>query len=398
MLIDLTKQTFETLTVIKRVENSPNSRVSRWLCQCKLCKKEFVKNSWQLRKKNSKCSCARFGQKHEWCWGGHEEISGAYWNKLKKCALERDIEFNITIEDGWKQFIKQNKRCALTGEELCFVRVYSDNQINQSASLDRIDSSQPYTTSNIQWVHKDINRLKINFQESEFIRLCHSVVYPDFSQKIVLEDKNILPTFADEYVSGFQNKSKAYDIIGKRFHKLVVLERAPNLPNQRISRFLCKCDCGNEKIIHGWKLVREQSKSCGCSRKERLDLSKTWKGHGEISGTYWRKLKYANSKRKKDINFTVSIEEGWEQFLKQNRRCAITGQQLIFVSDYSRDFSQTASLDRIDSDGHYEIGNIQWVHKDINRLKNDYSEEIFFSLCLKIVQFNELKMNSLNLT
>lgn len=319
MLIDLTKQTFETFTVIKRVENSPNSRNSRWLCQCKLCKKEFVRYSDALRK-GGKCSCCnKKGQKHEWCWKGHEEISGKYWSKLKKCALERDIEFNITIEDGWKQFIKQNRKCALTGEELCFVRVYSDNQINQSASLDRIDSSQPYTTSNIQWVHKDINRLKINFQESEFIRLCHSVVYPDFNQ------------------------------IGKRFQ-----------------------------------------------RKNTI-RSRTWKGYGEISGSYWQKLKRANSKRKKKIDFTVTIEKGWDQFVKQNRRCAITGQQLMFVSDYSRGSSQTASLDRIDSNGHYEIGNVQWVHKDINRLKNDYSEEIFFSLCLKIVQFNESK-NSLNLT
>ena len=167
--------------------------------------------------------------------------------------------------------------------------------------------------------------------------------------------------------------------------------------NNNVSRFLCRCDCGKEKVIRGRLLVTGQNKSCGCSRRTNTVLSKGWKGHGEISGAYWNGLEYANSKRKKDINFTVSIEEGWNQFVKQNRRCAITGQQLIFVSDYSRGSSQTASLDRIDSNGHYEIGNVQWVHKDINRLKNDYDQETFFSLCLKVVQFNESKTNSLKL-
>ncbi len=395
MLIDLTQQTFETLTVIKRVENSPNSRNSRWLCQCKFCQKEFIRYSDALRK-GAKCNCTRFGKKHEWCWKGHEEISGKYWSSLKKRARERDIEFKITIKDGWEQFIKQNRKCALTGEKLCFVRVYTGNQIHQSASLDRIDSSLPYTPSNIQWVHKDINRLKINFQESDFIRLCRSVIYPDFNQINVIKKPKPI-TFEEEYVYDPKIRGKAYNIIGKRFHKLIVKQRVYTECNN-VSRFLCKCDCGNEKVIRGRLLVIGQAKSCGCSRHKKTVLAKTWKGYGEISGTYWKKLKRANSKRKKDIQFSITIEEAWDKFIQQNKRCAITGQQLMFVSDYSRSAAQTASLDRINSNGHYEIGNIQWLHKDINKLKNDYDQESFFSLCLKIVQFNELKMNSLKLT
>lgn len=388
MLIDLTKQTFETFTVIKRVENSPNTRNSRWLCQCKLCQKEFVRYSNALRK-NAKCSCNKKGQKHEWCWGGHEEISGAYWNKLKKCAKERDIDFKITIKDGWKQFIKQNKKCALTGQELCFIRVYRKNQINQTASLDRIDSSKDYTPDNIQWIHKDINRFKLNFEELKLVELCRSVVYPNFDQINIIEKPKPV-TFEEEYVYNPKMRGKAYDIIGKRFHKLVVIQRVYT-DRTNVSHFLCKCDCGQEKIIRGRLLITGQNKSCGCSCHKKTNLAKTWKGYGEISGSYWNALKYANSKRKKEINFTITIEEGWQKFVEQNKRCAITGQQLAFVSDYSHSSSQTASLDRIDSNGHYEIENVQWVHKDINRLKNDYDQKIFFSLCLKIVQFNELK-------
>lgn len=39
-------------------------------------------------------------------------------------------------------------------------------------SLDRIDSSKGYIPGNIQWVHKDVNSLKSNFDEEESIKWC----------------------------------------------------------------------------------------------------------------------------------------------------------------------------------------------------------------------------------
>ena len=45
----------------------------------------------------------------------------------------------------------------------------------------------------------------------------------------------------------------------------------------------------------------------------------------------------------------------------------------------------TASLDRIDSSKGYTIDNIQWLHKDINKMKWDFSQEKFLELCKKIV-------------
>jgi hypothetical protein len=56
----------------------------------------------------------------------------------------------------------------------------------------------------------------------------------------------------------------------KRFGKLVVLERVP--PPPRIKNqgphWLCKCDCGNEKIILGNSLKKGITKSCGCIGKK----------------------------------------------------------------------------------------------------------------------------------
>lgn len=52
---------------------------------------------------------------------------------------------------------------------------------------------------------------------------------------------------------------------------------------------------------------------------------------------------------------------------------------------------QTASLDRIDSSKGYVLGNIQWVHKDINKMKLDYDQDYFIDICRRIAEYNSLK-------
>ena len=47
---------------------------------------------------------------------------------------------------------------------------------------------------------------------------------------------------------------------------------------------------------------------------------------------------------------------------------------------------QTASLDRIDSTKGYSKDNIQWVHKDINCMKMDFSQQYFIDLCVKVAK------------
>ena len=69
-------------------------------------------------------------------------------------------------------YLKQNKLCALTGHPINFSRIYSKKQI---ASLDRIDSNKGYIENNVQWVHKDINKLKTDFNSDTFLKLCYMV-------------------------------------------------------------------------------------------------------------------------------------------------------------------------------------------------------------------------------
>ena len=47
---------------------------------------------------------------------------------------------------------------------------------NGSASLDRIDSKKGYTEENVQWIHKDVNSMKMDYNEDYFIKMCQLIV------------------------------------------------------------------------------------------------------------------------------------------------------------------------------------------------------------------------------
>ena len=68
--------------------------------------------------------------------------------------------------------------------------------------------------------------------------------------------------------------------------------------------------------------------------------------------------------------------------------CALTGQNLIFARTRKNMKTTTASLDRIDSNGIYEPNNVQWVHKPLNKMKMDLSQEDFIKWCKKVGDYN----------
>ncbi|KRM12752.1 hypothetical protein FD16_GL001930 [Paucilactobacillus suebicus DSM 5007 = KCTC 3549] len=61
--------------------------------------------------------------------------------------------------------------------------------------------------------------------------------------------------------------TRAVDMTGKRFGRLVVIKRAKNAKNGG-ARWLCQCDCGSTKVVDGTRLRSGVTKSCGCIRAE----------------------------------------------------------------------------------------------------------------------------------
>lgn len=59
-------------------------------------------------------------------------------------------------------------------------------------------------------------------------------------------------------------------VIGKKFTRWLVLERAPGYKNRKATYFKVLCDCGVIKFVEHASLVLNKSQSCGCLHKERL--------------------------------------------------------------------------------------------------------------------------------
>ena len=55
------------------------------------------------------------------------------------------------------------------------------------------------------------------------------------------------------------------DLTGKTFGKWKVLRFVEK--RKRTCYWLCRCQCGTEKLVSGATLIRGTSKSCGCSRR-----------------------------------------------------------------------------------------------------------------------------------
>ena len=176
---DITGRKFHHLKALnfaeRRLVKRKNGSVSieyywNFLCDCGNTK--FLRRDRVTTGKNPIISCGCKINKHKFT--GFEEISGSQWGVIKKNAKVRNLEFKISIEDVWKQYIKQNRKCALTGMPIEFscVRPWYNKT---TASLDRIDNSKGYIEGNIQWVHKKINVCKWEYSIEEFVDMCKSV-------------------------------------------------------------------------------------------------------------------------------------------------------------------------------------------------------------------------------
>lgn len=180
---------------------------------------------------------------------------------------------------------------------------------------------------------------------------------------------------------------------GQRFGKLTLLHTINTKHN--CTMWLCVCDCGKKKEISAGHLGRSVN-SCGCMRAEnRKNLEeKREKRYKDISGKYWSSIKHAAKRR--NVPFSLTLEEAWDVWVEQKGQCAISGIALRFSSNSNQEtiiFEQTASLDRKNSKLGYTKENIQWIHKRINEMKNDDSDEEFIEWCKTILDYQFRKIS-----
>jgi len=168
----------------------------------------------------------------------------------------------------------------------------------------------------------------------------------------------------------------------RRLGKFTVLDETPIHNAKRHCTMLkCRCDCGRELYVNKYTLESGKSISCRkCFGKTLLgSKNPNYRGYKSIPSSIFTRAK----RRAKTSGMTWNLTLKFLHYLlsKQKQKCAIT-QLPISFSD------KTASLDRIDSTEGYVPHNVQWVHKDVNIMKNGYELGYFAFICGKVIESN----------
>lgn len=149
------------------------------------------------------------------------------------------------------------------------------------------------------------------------------------------------------------------DRVGRQYGRLTVTARAEN--RGRCVRWCCRCVCGATTVVDGLHLTRGRIRSCGCLRREIVRTRHPNLTHGETRGDRetaeyrtWSDIiqRCENPKRQNWKNYGgrgITMCRRWRESF------------LAFIADVGRRPSPELTIDRIDNDGHYELGNIRWA-------------------------------------
>lgn len=177
-----------------------------------------------------------------------------------------------------------------------------------------------------------------------------------------------------------QTKYEGKFLKNQLFNKWIVLDETVVVIKE--ASILCRCtECNiTEKYVPVLQLINGVSKRCSvCGYSRKQSENPAWKGYNEIPYSWFSK--YFERKNKKRIG-TITIEDVYNIWIKQDKKCALSG---IDISFEKNENGISASIDRIDSKKEYEIDNVQLVHKDVNLMKNRFNQNYFIEICEKII-------------
>lgn len=162
--------------------------------------------------------------------------------------------------------------------------------------------------------------------------------------------------------------------------KLTIVDPTPVYNKKRHCTLVkCRCKCGQELYVNKYTLEKGISVRCrACFGKTLIGKSNpNFRGYENIPS--WVITRGKRRAKQAGLQWDVDLEFLNSLYIAQKEKCGITGIP-ISLNEH------TASLDRIDSEKGYVRGNVWWVHKDVNIMKNGFELEYFAFICKKVSQ------------
>src|SRR5262245_8151647 len=166
------------------------------------------------------------------------------------------------------------------------------------------------------------------------------------------------------------NTTKAKDITGQRFGRLVALYPTGERRNERsFVRF--RCDCGNE-TEHSIEGLGTKVNSCGCLRKQTArDRAYRHGGSGSPLYESWIHIKErcfdpTDAAFKNYGGRGITVDPQWTSDFEEFRR---------YINENLGPKPKGYTLDRRNNDGNYEPGNVRWASRAVQNLNSRRATE-----------------------
>jgi hypothetical protein len=172
------------------------------------------------------------------------------------------------------------------------------------------------------------------------------------------------------------------NLLGKKFGRLVILSRAKGKEKRGVY-WLCKCDCGNKKVIKGTSLTRKKipTRSCGCIVKEGNNKL----SFGEAQFNFLYRV-YKKNAKERGLLFNLD-KNLFRKIITSN--CYYCGSEPVHVCyrlDLNGGFSYNG-IDRVNNNLGYILSNIVPCCENCNKAKRDLTLSSFMNWINRLVNY-----------